>query len=73
MNHMVESSRQKDVIERLQSCLKQKSQEIRDMRRKLHYYDRVRGSKVVTKNKESESQRKDKEELDHTEVDPRVS
>lgn len=64
MNHMVESSRQKDVIQKLKSCLKQKSQEIRRMKGKLHYYDRVRDSKGMTENKESESQIIDKEELD---------
>lgn len=71
MNHMVESARRGNIIEKLQICLKKKSQEMKDMKRKLRYYKNVQSPRSVVKgggDEESESKQNDKQELD-----PRVS
>lgn len=63
MNHMVESARQKDVIEKLQCCLKQKSIEIKAIKRKLQNCDNARDPTSVvedgTKNENTPNDEKD--------------
>lgn len=58
LNHMVESFRRKDVIEKLKSCLETKSGEIKELKRKIRFYESIRTNNsnkatVVQKNQEN--------------------